>query len=131
MDDFRGSAPARTTEALALREAQQLHGSIYLLGYAVECWTKAYMLKQGIPWQNSGTDPATGKNRSHNLVYLLTRSGLGPAIYTDPDANKFIVTAWSVHMRYHANDFAGMEREAKDLFRAGLKVALAIKRKAI
>jgi hypothetical protein len=81
-------------------------GSVYLMGYAVECSLKAYLKASRIPFPTSG-------RAGHDLSALWRASGFSKRDISDPDGSKaFYFEGWSTSLRYYsAHTFGGLRKD--------------------
>ncbi len=87
-------AKQRLREAHALFESEQYAGSVYLAGYAVECYLKAAICK-ALDWEEFRATFAV-----HDLEGLLLHSGLGRKIESNVkvrDSFTRVKEVWIVH----------------------------------
>ncbi len=97
-EDWSAVANERAADAEAIEKSRPTSvGSVYLVGYAVECSLKALLQKRGIP------NPTFGA-QGHNLHELWRVSGLQFSDLKDAAGNQtFFLKDWNTSLRYEAN----------------------------
>lgn len=94
-EDWLKVARERASDAEAiLSHRPDSTGSVYLVGYAIECSLKAYLILVGRPLPTSG-------RAGHNLTGLWNASGFRKRDLGDTDGRKvFFLEDWDTSMRY-------------------------------
>jgi hypothetical protein len=102
VDQWLAVAIARGVDARAIHQAHPKSiGSVYLVGYAIECCLKAYLTARSAGFPKSGSG-------GHNLAELWRRSGLRLAELGDSDGSRaFFLESWSTNLRYATDHEAG------------------------
>ena len=95
IQDWLGVARERASDAEAiLTNRPDSTGSVYLVGYAIECSLKAYLLSIGRPVPTSG-------RAGHNITGMWDASGFRKRDIGDTDGCKvFFLEDWDTSMRY-------------------------------
>ncbi len=95
IQDWLGVARERASDAEAiLAKRPDSTGSVYLVGYAIECSLKAYLLSIGRPVPTSG-------RAGHNITGMWDASGFRKRDIGDNDGCKvFFLEDWDTSMRY-------------------------------
>ncbi len=84
-------------------------GSVYMIGYAIECSLKALLQKKGIPFPLSGS-------RGHNLKNLWGDSGYRLSDIRDNNGTKtFFLEKWDTSYRYETSLRVSLGLEIKEL----------------
>lgn len=110
--DWISVATERSKDAKALKENGRKLAAIYILGYVVECYLKAYLIKTGKSIPTSGSS-------GHDIRGLWEAAGLRP---NDFNAGKrWFVKYWNTGLRYETE----LPREAnfEELCSEGYKLA--------
>ena len=95
IDDLRALAELRFKDAQHLLTAGRNSGAYYLAGYAIECGLKAVIargFRQGVIPSKRFVD----RVYTHNLVELLSLSGLKETWDTEADASVDLKTSWTI-----------------------------------
>jgi len=112
-------AETRLGEAKALLAASYWVGAVYLGGFAVECYLKAAICR------THEYEDLPKECRTHNLVLLLTASGLEETLNKSGfedilESFKKVVSYWNVqgdeHIRYAAPSTSKIKRETARQF---------------
>ena len=95
-EEWLSVATARGADAEAVFEKHPGSiGSVYLMGYGVECSIKAYLKATRRPFPTSG-------RAGHDLTALWRASGFSKRDIQDKDGNKaFYFEDWSTDLRYY------------------------------
>lgn len=105
---------AADAEAIVLARAQSV-GSVYLVGYAVECSLKAYLIASGTRFPTRG--PA-----GHDLTALWKASGFTKRDIADLDGSKsYYFEAWTTSLRYSTTG-AGSGLQNEELLNGAKRV---------
>lgn len=102
IDDWLEVATERAADAEAILATRRTSiGSVYLVGYGIECCLKAFLKASGRPFPQAG---ATG----HNLTALWKSSGLRKSdIGGHGGCNTFYLESWNTALRYSGELDAG------------------------
>ena len=89
-------ARERSQDARVLRDENRFLGAIYMAGYSIECYLKAYLQKQGI------SQPHRGKE-GHNLRGLWAAASFRLSDLSDYGGNRtYFLDSWDTSLRYQA-----------------------------
>lgn len=87
-------AKERSQDARILSGGSRSLGAVYMAGYAIECYLKAYLQQNGIG------QPPRGKE-GHNLRGLWSAAGFRLSDLLDSDGNQtYFIDSWDTRLRY-------------------------------
>jgi hypothetical protein len=87
-------AKERAHDARALSDGNRSLGAVYMAGYSIECYLKAYLQKQGI------RQPPLGKE-GHNLRRLWLAARFRLSDLNDSSGNQtYFLNSWDTYLRY-------------------------------
>lgn len=87
-------AKERSQDAGILRGGDRSLGSVYMAGYSIECYLKAYLQKNG------KSQPPRGKE-GHNLRGLWSAAGFRISDLSDPGGHQtYFIESWDAQMHY-------------------------------
>ena len=76
-------------------------GSVYMVGYAVECALKAYLQRKGISFASKGKE-------GHHLKTLWKKAGFRLSDINDTKGQQiFFIQEWTTNLRYEVRDNEG------------------------
>lgn len=94
VDSWRSVAHERSVDSRRLKEQQRCLAAVYVLGYVIECYLKAYLLR-------IGKKPPTSGRSGHDLRGLWEAAGLKPHDFTA--GKRWFVQQWYTGLRYEVS----------------------------
>jgi HEPN domain-containing protein len=87
-------AKERSQDAGILHSGNRSLGAVYMAGYSIECYLKAYLQKNG------KSQPPRGKE-GHNLRGLWSAAGFRISDLSDSDGHQtYFIESWDTQLRY-------------------------------
>jgi HEPN domain-containing protein len=111
VNGFYEVAHERSVDAHTLRCHGRPHAAIYMAGYAVECYLKAFLQRKGKKFPTSGRE-------GHHLRDLWERTGFG--LHTIAEHRRLFIHSWSTDLRYQTPSQTQLDYEALYQGAAGL-----------
>jgi HEPN domain-containing protein len=114
-------ANERAQDARILSGGNRSLGAVYMAGYSIECYLKAYLQKNGI------SQPPRGKE-GHNLRGLWNTAGFRVSDLNDSDGSQaYFISRWDTQLRYQA--VLESNHSPNDLMRGAKKLAGLIQKR--
>jgi HEPN domain-containing protein len=114
-------AKERSQDARNLSDGKRSLGAVYMAGYSVECYLKAYLQKNGI------SQPPRGKE-GHNLRGLWSAASFRLSDLSDSGGNRtYFLDSWDTRLRYQAALEPNLS--ADDLMRGAQELAGLIQKR--
>ena len=114
-------AKERSQDAGILHSGNRSLGAVYMAGYSIECYLKAYLQKNG------KSQPPRGKE-GHNLRGLWSAAGFRISDLSDSDGHQtYFIESWDTQLRYQTA--LGLGLSGDELIKGAQKLTGLIQRR--